>query len=87
MMPLSAQRGHGAAAQKLPDAHPGFCRLAANWPHTLAIAGGKGWLYDEMLAEIERQKLNGRVRFIGFVDDADLPALYTGADFFFSQPV
>jgi glycosyltransferase involved in cell wall biosynthesis len=59
-----------------------FAGVAANWPHTLAIAGGKGWLYDEMLAEIERQALNGRVRFIGFVDDADLPALYTGADLF-----
>jgi glycosyltransferase involved in cell wall biosynthesis len=59
-----------------------FAGVAANWPHTLAIAGGKGWLYEEMLAEIERQRLNGRVRFIGFVDDADLPALYTGADLF-----
>lgn len=59
-----------------------FAGVAAQWPHTLAIAGGKGWLYDEMLAEIERQGLNGRVRFIGFVDDADLPALYTGADLF-----
>ncbi len=59
-----------------------FAGVAAQWPHTLAIAGGKGWLYDEMLAEIERQQLNGRVRFIGFVDDADLPALYTGADLF-----
>jgi glycosyltransferase involved in cell wall biosynthesis len=46
----------------------------------LIIAGGKGWLYDEMLAEVERQGLNGRVHFIGFVDDADLPALYSGAD-------
>jgi len=59
-----------------------FAEVAADWPHTLAIAGGKGWLYDEMLAEIERQQLNGRVRFIGFVDDADLPALYSGADLF-----
>jgi glycosyltransferase involved in cell wall biosynthesis len=59
-----------------------FAAVAANWPHTLAIAGGKGWLYDDMLAEIERQNLTGRVRFIGFVDDADLPALYTGADLF-----
>lgn len=59
-----------------------FATVAADWPHTLAIAGGKGWLYEEMLAEVERQNLTGRVRFIGFVDDADLPALYTGADLF-----
>jgi glycosyltransferase involved in cell wall biosynthesis len=59
-----------------------FAAVAADWPHTLAIAGGKGWLYDEMIAEIERQNLVGRVRFIGFVADDDLPALYTGADLF-----
>jgi glycosyltransferase involved in cell wall biosynthesis len=59
-----------------------FAAVAARWPHTLAIAGSKGWLYDDMLAEIERQNLTGRVRFIGFVADADLPALYTGADLF-----
>lgn len=59
-----------------------FQPVAARFPHTLAIAGGKGWLYDDMLAEIERQGLNGRVRFIGFVDDDDLPALYSAADLF-----
>jgi glycosyltransferase involved in cell wall biosynthesis len=57
-----------------------FRPVADQFPHNLIIAGGKGWLYDEMLAEVERQGLNGRVHFIGFVDDADLPALYSGAD-------
>ena len=59
-----------------------FAAVAQQWPHTLAIAGGQGWLYEEMMAEIERQNLTGRVRFIGFVADADLPALYSGADLF-----
>jgi glycosyltransferase involved in cell wall biosynthesis len=59
-----------------------FRPVADQFPHNLIIAGGKGWLYDEMLAEVERQGLNGRVHFIGFVDDADLPALYSGADLF-----
>ena len=59
-----------------------FRPIAAQHPHNLVIAGGKGWLYDEMLAEVERQGLNGRVRFIGFVDDADLPALYSAAALF-----
>ncbi len=57
-----------------------FRPVADQFSHNLIIAGGKGWLYDEMLSEVERQGLNGRVRFIGFVDDADLPALYSGAD-------
>ena len=47
--------------------------------HHLVIAGGKGWLYEETLAEVERQGLQERVHFLGFVADTDLPALYTQA--------
>jgi glycosyltransferase involved in cell wall biosynthesis len=49
---------------------------------TLVIAGGKGWLYDEVLAEVEKLRLTGRVEFIGFVDDGDLPHLYRAASVF-----
>lgn len=59
-----------------------FRPVAAEFPHVLAIAGGKGWLYDEMMAEIAQQGLDGRVRFLGFVADADLPALYSDASLF-----
>ncbi|MCA9934304.1 MAG: glycosyltransferase family 4 protein [Ardenticatenaceae bacterium] len=59
-----------------------FAPLAGKFPHNLIIAGGKGWLYDEMMAEVGRQGLDGRVHFIGFVDDDDLPALYSGADLY-----
>lgn len=61
-----------------------FRQIATNWPHHLLIAGGKGWLYDEMMAEVTHQQLNGRIHFLGFVDDADLPALYSGATLFVS---
>lgn len=57
-----------------------FAPLADKVPHHLVISGGKGWLYDEMLAEVERKGLTGRVHFIGFADDADLPTLYSEAD-------
>jgi glycosyltransferase involved in cell wall biosynthesis len=59
-----------------------FRAIANDWPHTLAIGGGKGWMYAETFAEVERQKLGGRVRFIDFVVDEDLPALYSGATLF-----
>ena len=59
-----------------------FRPVAAQYPHNLVISGGKGWLYEEMLAELTRQGLNGRVHFTGFVDDADLPTLYSGAELF-----
>jgi len=46
----------------------------------LVIAGGKGWLYDSIFSEVQRLGLKGRVLFPGFVDDDDLPALYSAAE-------
>ena len=46
----------------------------------LVIVGGKGWLYDDIFAEVKRLGLEGCVLFPGFVDDDDLPALYSAAD-------
>lgn len=45
----------------------------------LVIAGGKGWLEDPIYAAIREAKMTDYVHFIGFADDADLPALYSGA--------
>lgn len=56
-----------------------FKAVAQYKPHNLVIAGGKGWLFDEIYAEVERQGLQDRVIFTGFVDDADLPTLYSMA--------
>jgi len=51
-----------------------------NHPPQLLIAGGPGWLYEDVLTEAAKHP--GRVRILGFVDDADLPALYRGAALF-----
>ena len=59
-----------------------YSQIARDWPHNLVIAGGKGWLYDEILAEVKTHRLEDRVLFTGFADDADLPALYSGATLF-----
>lgn len=48
----------------------------------LVIAGGRGWGYESVHEEIGRLGLEGRVTFTGFVDDADLPALYRMATVF-----
>lgn len=48
----------------------------------LVIAGGEGWAYDVVRDEIARLHLSGRVIFTGFVDEADLPALYRMATVF-----
>ena len=45
----------------------------------LVLTGSKGWLYDEILAEVKRLGLEGRVLFPGRVADADKAALMSGA--------
>lgn len=45
----------------------------------LVIVGGKGWLADPMHAAIESTGMREYVHLTGFADDADLPALYSGA--------
>jgi len=48
----------------------------------LVIAGGKGWLYDDIFAAAEASPVRERIHFTGFVADEDLPALYSLADLF-----
>jgi glycosyltransferase involved in cell wall biosynthesis len=48
----------------------------------LVIAGGKGWLFDEVTAQVQREGLDSDVLFAGYVADEDLPALYNAADLF-----
>ncbi len=57
-----------------------FRPVAERYPHSLIIVGGKGWLDEGLPAEIARQGLQERVILAGFVDDADLPAIYSAAD-------
>jgi glycosyltransferase involved in cell wall biosynthesis len=45
----------------------------------LVLAGKKGWLYDEILLRARELGIADRVVFPGFVDQADLSALYSGA--------
>lgn len=57
-------------------------RRATGLPHRLALAGGKGWLYDGIFQTAAASGLQEDIIFTGFVDDADLPALYAAADLF-----
>ncbi len=60
----------------------GAARRQTGFPHHLVIAGGKGWLFEDIFAEVERSQAGDFVHFLGFVDDSDLPALYGLADLF-----
>lgn len=60
-----------------------FARLKERGlPHHLVVAGKRAWLYGDMLAEIEALKLHDRLMFTGYMDGADLPAVYSAADAF-----
>lgn len=50
--------------------------------HDLVIAGKRGWMADQVLAELSASGLGDRLRLLDYVPDADLPALYAGADLF-----
>ncbi len=53
-----------------------------NGPAMLAIAGGKGWLYEETQRVVADLKLENKVRFLGRVSDLELLTLYSMADIF-----
>jgi alpha-1,3-rhamnosyl/mannosyltransferase len=61
-----------------------FARLVASTavPHRLVLAGPSGWLVEGLIPERERRRLGERIRVVGRVSDADLRALYGGADVF-----
>jgi glycosyltransferase involved in cell wall biosynthesis len=45
----------------------------------LVLAGQKGWLYEEILAQVRHSGVANRVVLTGYVPDSDLPALLSGA--------
>jgi glycosyltransferase involved in cell wall biosynthesis len=59
-----------------------FSQSPVRETHHLVIAGGKGWLYDDIFTAARTSPATDRIHLIGFVADADLPALYSLADIF-----
>lgn len=45
----------------------------------LVLIGGKGWMYEEIYALVERLNLREQVRFAGYVADEALPLWYNAA--------
>ncbi len=63
-----------------------FARLSPAPPHSLLLVGQRGWKDEEINAAVERlnggrgRPLAGRVRFLGYLPDEDLAALYNLTD-------
>ncbi|MFM0274787.1 glycosyltransferase family 1 protein [Paraburkholderia aspalathi] len=47
--------------------------------YPLVLAGSAGWLSDSLREQIERGERDGWLRYLGFVEEAFLPLLYSGA--------
>lgn len=62
-----------AAFSTIADRHPDL---------HLVIAGKDGWMADHVKREIAAQQVGNRITSLGYVDAADLPALYSGAEIY-----
>lgn len=45
----------------------------------LVIVGAKGWKYDPLFETVKNYKLENDVIFLGYIEDKDLPSVYSGA--------
>jgi len=55
---------------------------ALNEDVDLVIAGGEGWLYQQIYRAVEQSPKRERIKFIGYVAEEDKPALYSAAAVF-----
>ncbi len=46
---------------------------------SLYIIGGKGWQYEEIFDQVKKEGLANRVKFLGYVDEKELPLYYNAA--------
>lgn len=53
---------------------------STSWP--LVIAGGKGWMFEDIFGQVERSGLADRVIFPGYVAPEELPYWYAAATVF-----
>ena len=68
---------------RLIQAYAEFIKTLHPTPYTLhpklALAGSKGWLSDEIYKLPKQLGIEDQVKFLEYVPDQDLPALYSGA--------
>lgn len=57
-----------------------FEDIAATVPHDLVLIGKRGWRCGPIFAAMGSSPVAARIRWLGYVPEAELPALYCGAD-------
>lgn len=75
--------GNVTARKNIARLFEAFTRVRAGHPALSLVIGGKRrWNSAEIEATFRRLRLEDAVHFTGYVDDADLPALYSAAEAF-----
>lgn len=59
-----------------------YAIVAQDQAAPLLVGGGKGWLYDAVFQRLEALGLRDRVRFVGYLDEEELPLWYAAATVF-----
>ncbi len=50
--------------------------------HHLVIVGRKGWKTDKIIREAEESQFKEKIHFLGYVEESELPSIYSLADLF-----
>jgi glycosyltransferase involved in cell wall biosynthesis len=59
-----------------------YAEVARRQTIPLLVGGGKGWLYDAVFQRLEALGLREQVRFVGYLDEEELPLWYAAATVF-----
>ncbi len=59
-----------------------YAEVARRHDAPLLVGGGKGWLYDAVFRRLEELGLRERVRFVGYIEEEELPLWYAAATVF-----
>ena len=71
----------------LLDAYSAARNCARGVLPALLLAGNAGWLDGEIRAQVDRLTTEGSVRWLGYVPQEDLPALYRACEVFVFVPI
>lgn len=80
--PYACYVGVSRPRKNLPRLLDAFARIAADLPHLLVLAGQPIGDVTDLRAHADALGLGGRVRWLGYLTEADLACLYAGADAF-----
>ncbi len=71
------------ARKNLPRLLEAFAQVRPHYPQLKLVIGGKRqWHHQEIDLALKKYNLEPAVHFTGYIDDADLPMVYAGAELF-----